>query len=478
MNRFFGMVVMLLVLVGLLVGFGALAYLSAGALGVGLNNAVHFFTGETGIDPVLVYYGSSISNVVFLMLVAMMISGSLLTVAERKWSALLQNRIGANRIKVFGSALGGIPFLVADALKMLTKERVEPQGLTRILYELGPILAFAPVFALFAIIPVGPALPLASLWGGAQGAIDVPLQVASIDAGLIYLFALASLQVYGTSLAGWSSNNKLALLGGVRASSQMISYEVSLGLALVGSMIAFRTLRLDEMAVAQAVPVIGGIPAWGILLQPVGFLIFFASAFAETKRAPFDLPEGESEIVGYFIEYSGMKFGLMFLAEFVEIVVLSATVTAVFLGGWHPFVSPDWLRAQVSPLWFGAICAGAFLVKMIVMMWLQITIRWLLPRFRYDQIQKLCWKILLPAALVNVFVTAAIALLSYDGTPALDPEDLRPLAWLGFGTIVVIAIVTAAVGHRPETAARGHGHGAHGAKDDHGHAPAAAAGGH
>jgi len=209
----------------------------------------------------------------------------------------------------------------------------------------------------------------------------------------------------------------------------------------------------------------------------VGFLIFFASAFAETKRAPFDLPEGESEIVGYFIEYSGMKFGLMFLAEFIEIVVLSAVVTAVFLGGWHPVVSPDWLRAQVSPLWFGSICAAAFIVKMVVMMWLQIVIRWLLPRFRYDQIQKLCWKILLPAALVNVFVTAAIALVSYDGTPALDPADLRLLAWMGVATLVVIAIVTAAVGGAstgPARTAAG-GPAAHG--PDH-HAPAAAGGGH
>jgi NADH-quinone oxidoreductase subunit H len=258
--------------------------------------------------------------------------------------------------------------------------------------------------------------------------------------------------VYGTSLAGWSSNSKLALLGGVRASSQMISYEVSLGLALVGAMLAFRTLRLEEMVAVQALPVIGPVPAWGILLQPVGFLIFFASAFAETKRAPFDLPEGESEIVGYFIEYSGMKFGLMFLAEFVEIVVLSAVVTAVFLGGSHPFVSPDWLRAVVSPHLFGAICGAAFLAKMIVMMWLQITIRWLLPRFRYDQIQKLCWKLLLPAALINVFVTAAILLAYQDGDATVSSAELQPLAWFGVATLVTIAIVTAAVGGRPQPA--------------------------
>jgi NADH-quinone oxidoreductase subunit H len=472
-TRFVGMLLLFAALGLSLVGASAGFYLAAAWTGHGLNGLANWFAGTPGaVDPVYYYFGASIANVVTLMLVVMMVSGSLLTVAERKWSALLQNRIGANRIRVFGSALGGIPFLIADALKMLTKERVEPTGRTRLLYELGPILAFAPVFALFAIVPVGPALPIQALVPSVVGTtIAVPLQVATIDAGLIYLFALASLQVYGTSLAGWSSNSKLALLGGVRASSQMISYEVSLGLALVGSMIAFRSLRLEEMVAAQAIPVIGPIPAWGLLVQPVGFLIFFASAFAETKRAPFDLPEGESEIVGYFIEYSGMKFGLMFLAEFVEIVVLSAVVTAVFLGGSHPVVSPDWLRAQVSPLWFGAIGAAAFLAKMIVMMWLQITIRWLLPRFRYDQIQKLCWKILLPAALVNIFVTAAVVLVSSDGNPTVDPGDLQALAWMGVATLVVIAIITAAVGG----ASSGARTGAHGPAH---RAPATTGGGH
>jgi NADH-quinone oxidoreductase subunit H len=403
-------------------------------------------------------FGAAIANVLTLMLGIVMISGSLLTVAERKWSAMMQNRIGANRIRVFGTALGGIPFLLADALKMLTKERTEPASRTRFLFEIAPFMAFVPVFALFAIVPVGPGVALGEIIGDGRAAAilaegeRIALQVASIDAGLLYVFAIASLQVYGTSLAGWASNNKLALLGGVRASSQMISYEVSLGLSLVGTMIAYRTLRLDEMVIAQGASVIGPIPALGILLQPIGFLIFFASAFAETKRAPFDLPEGESEIVGYFIEYSGMKFGLMFLAEFVEIAVLAGIITAVFLGGWHPVLFEGWLRANLSPVAFAAACGAAFIVKMILMMWLQLTIRWLLPRFRFDQIQQLCWKILLPAAFVNIFVTAAAAL--YDPT-------LELLAWLGIATLVAIAVVTAAVGRAPKPA------------EAHAHAPAA-----
>jgi len=439
-SRLIGMLILIAVVLVGLVGLSAVFYLAAGGLA--------FVFASLGLPP---SFGAAIANVVTLMLVVMMISASLLTVAERKWSALMQNRIGANRIKVFGTSLGGIPFLLADALKMLTKERIEPAQSTRLLYELAPALAFAPVFALFAIVPIGPALPLHDIIGSASlGATKIALQVAQPDVGLIYLFAIASLSVYGTSLAGWASNNKLALLGGVRASSQMISYEVSLGLALVGSMIAFRSLKLEEMVLAQGTPVIGPIPALGILLQPVGFLIFFASAFAESKRAPFDLPEGESEIVGYFVEYSGMKFGLMFLAEFIEIVILSGIVAAVFLGGWHPLVvNTEWLRQTVSPLLFGAICAASFLVKMILMMWLQLTIRWLLPRFRFDQIQKLCWKILLPAAIANVFITGAALLI--------DPS-MKLLAWIGAGTLVAIAAITAAAGRAPAPAVEEHGH--------------------
>ena len=443
MNRLIGMVVFFGGLLLALAGLSALFYLAAGGL-------AYVFAEYLGAPP---SFGAAIANVLTLMLVVMMISGSLLTVAERKWSAMIQNRIGANRIRVFGSALGGIPYLAADALKMLTKEGTQPRGRTRVLFELAPALAFAPVFALFAIIPVGPPIPLGAIVEGATGALGsaaVALQVASIDAGLLYVFAISSLAVYGTSLAGWASNNKLGLLGGVRASSQMMSYEVSLGLSLVGTMLAYRTLRLDQMVVAQGTPVIGPIPALGLLLQPVGFLVFFASAFAETKRAPFDLPEGESEIVGYFVEYSGMRFGLLFLAEFVEIVVLSAIVTAVFLGGWHPIVvSSEWLRQAVTPLWFGAICAAAFIAKMMVMMWLQLTIRWLLPRFRFDQIQKLCWKILLPVALTNIFVTAAVLLI--------DPS-MKLLAWIGVATLVIIGAITVAVGRAPAREEHGAAH--------------------
>ncbi len=431
MKRFYGMAIVIAGVLAGLVALGAGFYLAAGALAS--------LAAWLGAPP---SYGAALANVVTLMLVLVMVLASLLMVAERKWSAAMQDRIGANRIKLFGSAVGGIPYLAADALKMLTKEDAVPATRSRLLYELAPILSFAPVLALFAVVPVGPQV---TVFGQ-----RVALAIFSPDAGILYVFALSSISVYGTALAGWASNNKLGLLGGVRASSQMISYEVSLGLSLVGVLIAYRSLRLDEIVLAQGEAALGPISAIGFLLQPLGFLVFFASAFAETKRAPFDLPEGESEIVGYFVEYSGMKFGVMLLSEFVEIVILSGLVTALFLGGWHPVVIPaevfrSWFG---SPLLYGAVSAAIFIAKMVVLCWLQLTIRWLLPRFRYDQIQTLCWKMLLPASLANVFVTGAAVLLD----PSLDL-----LTWIGVGEIVLLGALTVAAGRAPAPAAEARG---------------------
>jgi NADH-quinone oxidoreductase subunit H len=255
--------------------------------------------------------------------------------------------------------------------------------------------------------------------------------------------------VYGTSLAGWSSNNKLALLGGVRASSQMISYEVALGLSLVGMMVAMSSVRLPDMVIGQeqhlwqgTLELFGGrlplgIPAWGILLQPVGFVLFFAAAFAETKRAPFDVPEGESEIIGYFVEYSGMKFGMFMISEFVEIVILSAVTTSIFFGGhqvpfFHQALARSTFFTDHQILW-GAFSGMVFWVKVLLLCWLQLLIRWTFPRFRYDQIQSLGWKMLLPAGLVNVFVSAALVLW--------DPS-LRALAVLGMVEIGLVMVLT------------------------------------
>ncbi len=444
MQRLVGMIVFLVVFPLLLVGFGYAAYLAAGGL------AAAFLS--WGLQPA---YGTALANIVFLMLVFVMVTASALTIGERKWSALMQNRIGPNRIRPFGNPLAGLPYLIADGIKTLTKENIQPSDRSKLLYELAPVLSLAPAFALFAVVPVGPSVVVSGQ--------PVALQVASPDAGLLYIFAIASLAVYGTSIAGWASNNKLAILGGVRASSQMISYEVSLGLSLVGAMMAYGTLRLEEMSVAQGKLLWGVLPQLGFILQPVGLVLFFASAFAETKRAPFDLPEGESEIVGYFVEYPGMKFAMMMLAEFIEIVVLAGVTTAVFLGGWHPIFFEGWLKANLSPVAFAAVCAGAFLLKTIALAWLQLVIRWTLPRFRFDQIQKLCWKMMLPFALANVFLTGALVLA--DGT-------LEWLAIVGIVEIVFLVALTAAVAKSAAPAAHG--------EDGHGgaHAAPAHASGH
>ena len=432
MRRFLGMVLFAISVPLSMVLLGRVVYwLVAGA---------EYLATSLGAPPT---YGAAIANVVLLMLVFVMTTAALLTIGERKWSAMIQNRIGPNRIRVFGNSAGGIFFLAADALKMLTKENINPSQRSRVLYELAPMAAFAPSFVLFAVVPVGPAVD--SFINGVR--TTVALQVANIDAGLLFVFGAASLAVYGTALAGWASNSKLAILGGVRASSQMIGYEVSLGLSLVGSMMAYQSLRLEEMVLAQGQLLWGFLPALGFFLQPVGLLVFFVSAFAETKRTPFDLPEGESEIVGYFVEYPGMKFGMLFLAEFIEVVVLAAITSAIFFGGWHPVFFEGWLRENLSPIWFASVCAGAFLTKVLLLCWLQLIIRWTLPRFRFDQIQKLCWKVLLPVTLANVFITGAVILV--------DPS-LELLGLVGLVEIAAIVVITAAVSRKVEVPAHAH----------------------
>ncbi|WNG59224.1 NADH-quinone oxidoreductase subunit H [Archangium gephyra] len=432
--------------------------------------------------------GSRLTNLAILMVAVVMGIASLLTVAERKWSSLMQNRIGPNRARINlpilkDSALVGIPHFLADGMKMLFKEDFLPATANKLLYNLGPMLAFAPVFALYAVVPSGPTV---QVFGH-----TVDMVVATPDFGLLYVFAIASLAVYGTSLAGWSSNNKFALLGGVRAASQMISYEVALGLSLVGLMMAFSTVQLpafvgnvaNELGLGNAATGqarylwegrIGGfdigVPAWGFLLQPLGFFLFFAAAFAETKRAPFDTPEGESEIIGYFVEYSGMKFGLFMISEFVEIVVLSGLIVVLFFGGYHLPFGGEWLSnlaLMKEHGWlYGTILGTVFWAKVMFFVWLQLAIRWTFPRFRYDQIQTLGWKILLPIGLFNVFATGALVLW--------DPS-LRALAVFGLLQIgVLIALTTSSALKSEEGHGHGHGHDAHGhGHDAHGHGHAA-----
>jgi NADH-quinone oxidoreductase subunit H len=334
----------------------------------------------------------------------------LLTWVERKQSAVMQDRIGANRAKIFGFKALGLFHAIADVLKMLSKEEFIPEGANKFLFNLAPYLSV--VFALvgFAAIPIGDQLII--------GGRVIELQVAHLNVALLYIFAMMSMGVYGVVLAGFSSNNNYAFLGGMRGAAQMIAYEITMGAAIMGVIMVFNTIDLQMLVRAQGQYLFGWLPKWGMFVQPLAFLLFLTAATAETKRIPFDLPEGESEIIGYFVEYSGMKFGLFFMADLVETVLVSALMTTLFCGGWQvPYLYPDgfhfpWGSAiSLSNLTVVILGVLSFFTKLSFFIWLLMTIRWTLPRFRYDQLMKLGWKILLPTSLINIAVTAVVIIL-------------------------------------------------------------------
>src|SRR5437762_5865650 len=331
---------------------------------------------------------------------------------ERKQSAIIQDRIGANRASILGWRLMGLFHPLADAIKMFTKEDLVPAGADRALHTLAPFFSVFFALVAFAAIPFDDRLML--------GNRVVELQVDKIDVALLYIFAMLSLGVYGVILAGFASRNNYALLGGLRATAQMISYEISLGIAIVGIVMIYGTMDLQEMVRAQGKHLGGWIPLWGIVVQPVAFFVFLTAALAETKRVPFDLPEGESEIIGYFVEYSGMKFGMFFLADFLETVMVACLATTLFFGGWQvPFLPSSGFQfpwgatlpvSQPAYLLLGVV---SFSIKVVIFCVLFMQLRWTLPRFRYDQLMRLGWLGLFPIAVVNVLVTAsALALFT------------------------------------------------------------------
>jgi len=327
---------------------------------------------------------------------------------ERKQSAVMQDRIGANRADIMGFTILGLFHPLADAIKMFTKEDIVPEGADRVLHTLAPFFSVFFALVAFAGIPFGDHV----VWG--DRAID--LQVAKLDVALLYIFAMLSLGVYGVILAGFASRNNYALLGGLRATAQMISYEIALGIAIVGVILVYGTMDLQELVRGQGTYLaFGWIPFWGIVAQPVAFFVFLTAALAETKRAPFDLPEGESEIIGYFVEYSGMKFGMFFLADFLETILVACLTTTLFFGGWQiPYLMPDgfhfpWGATLPLSQWtYVLLGVASFSVKVLAFCWLFMQIRWTLPRFRYDQLMRLGWLGLFPISVVNVFVTALV----------------------------------------------------------------------
>ena len=349
----------------------------------------------------------------FLVLFMVLNLAGILGWIERKGSALIQDRIGANRASILGFAgMGLVNTLIADPIKFLFKEDFIPAKGDRLLHTLAPCLALFPALVTFAVIPFGDVLVL--------GDREINLQVANLNIGILYLFAMASLGVYGIVIGAWASNNKFSLFGGVRGAAQMISYEIAMGLSVMGVLMVYGTLEPQQMVRAQGEHLWGWLPAWGFFRQPVAFLLFFTAAVAETKRIPFDIPEGESEIVaGYHTEYSGGKFLMFFAGEFAEIVTAAGLVTTLFFGGWQvPWLMRDgfhfpWGAALVlSPIAVTVLQVAAFTVKVVFFCWLQILLRWSLPRFRYDQVMRLGWKMLLPVALVNVVVTAVWIVLA------------------------------------------------------------------
>jgi NADH-quinone oxidoreductase subunit H len=362
-------------------------------------------------------------GVSFLVMCGVLNFAGLQTWLERKQSALMQDRIGANRayftlplpwwlggslINELLRKLGGLGILnaLADVIKLITKEDVIPEKGDKFLHTLAPALSMFFAVLAFAAIPLGPPL---QLWGR-----EIPLQVANINAGLLVILALASIGVYGVILAGMVSGNNLSTLGGLRAASQMLAYEIALGVSLIGIVVWAGTVDMHQLVLRQGQTLLGGwLPAWGVFVQPLGCLVFMTAALAETKRVPFDLPEAEPEIIGYFTEYSGMKFGLFFLTDFVEVVLVAALVSTLYFGGWQvPYLQP---QGFVFP-WGGTLAVShftyvglgllSFTVKVLAFIWFFMLIRWTLPRFRYDQLMHLGWKILFPLSLLNIAVTA------------------------------------------------------------------------
>ena len=298
-----------------------------------------------------------------------------MTWIERKVVAHMQSRIGPNRAGPFGLLQP-----VADGIKLMFKEDIIPAQADKVVYQLAPVMSMVPALIAFAVIPIGDSI---TVFGR-----TIALRLADVNVAILYLLATSSLAVYGIVLAGWSSNNKYALLGGLRSSAQMISYELALGLSIVGVVMLAGSFSLVDIVKAQSrVPF--------VVLQPLGFLIFLICAVAETNRHPFDLPEAEQELIaGYHTEYTGLKFALFFMAEYIHVITASAVAVTLFWGGWRgPFLSE-----VLGPLWFG--------IKVLVFLFFFVWIRASWPRMRYDRLMDLGWKVLLPLALLNVVLTA------------------------------------------------------------------------
>ena len=334
------------------------------------------------VDPVFVAQFA----LVIVVFHALLLAAAGMVWAERKVAARLQQRFGPTLVGPAGLLQ---PF--ADVFKLFFKEELQPAASDKALFYLAPVISVTTAFFAFCVVPFGPPTTL-------FGLLDepLPLYVADVNVAVLLVFAITSMGVYGIVLGGWSSNNKYSLLGGLRSSAQMISYELSYGLSLAAVLLVGNSLSLVEIVNAQDGYWLGFIPKWFLFVQPIGFFVYMSAGIAETNRAPFDFPEAEQELVaGYHTEYSSMSFALFFLAEYVNMVTVSAIAVNLFLGGWHGPILPEWMGV----VWWFA--------KLAVLLFFYLWLRWTLPRYRYDQLMAFGWKFLLPLAVVNLLVTAA-----------------------------------------------------------------------
>ena len=365
---------------------------------------------------------SSIIKIVVVFTV-IMVGVALLTLAERRICAWMQDRLGPNRV-----GPQGLLQPAADGLKNLLKEETLPAQADKVLFMLAPTMAFVPALLTFAVIPF--ATPLPTPWG------DVDMVVANLPVGFLYVLAFGSLGVYGIVLAGWASNNKYSLLGGLRASAQMISYEIAMGMSTVAVLLLAGNVTLTDVIAKQSQSLF----TWNVFPLSLAFFVFIVAAFAETNRLPFDLPEAEGELIaGYHTEYSAMKFSMFYIAEYSNMVTASALMTTLFFGGWDiPFTTwdntPPW-----SPL-KTVLTLGVFSFKVLVFLFLYIWVRWTLPRFRYDQLMALGWKVMLPLALGYLTVIAT-AIWILHGLLGWDYDRRFGLALFGLNVLLALPLL-------------------------------------
>ena len=338
---------------------------------------------------------------------------------ERKASAWMQDRMGPNRANVYlpgvkvNITLWGLIHAVADVVKLFSKEDITPANVNKVFYHVGPFITMTVACMTFAVIPL--ASPF--LYGDPASPSKFLIQIADLNVGLLYILAVGGMGIYGLMVAGWASNNKYSMLGTIRSGAQLISYEVAMGLAVMGPILVYGSMRLPEIVEGQGAILWGA--GWGFLLQPFACLMFITASFAETNRIPFDLPEGDSELVaGFHLEYSSMKFALFFMGEYTNILVASAFMVCLFFGGYQvPFLPTDTLYFYIGkiglPLWLTSLVVvgiqfNVFIVKLLFFGFMFIWVRWTLPRFRFDQLMTVGWKYMIPLTLANVVVTGVV----------------------------------------------------------------------